>query len=144
MAGVDSSSSTDRDATLVDSSDFVPSQRKRRDSSISRRSAHPSIAGALPPHVVASEDGAAFADVQKALKVLKQTLATPNGEWSSYVDHEDNKIWMKKRDGEDLPVVRGECVVEGVTTEMVLGTLRSDAARKACGSFNCVYGYWHC
>ncbi|KAL8278519.1 hypothetical protein RQP46_009011 [Phenoliferia psychrophenolica] len=111
-----------------DDKEFVP--RRRRDSSVSRRSAHPSIAGALPPTVEPNEDATSYADIQKAHKQLKQQLASSPNEWSHYVDHEDNAFWTKKRDGEDLPVVKGEAIIEGVTTEMVLGTIKNSAARK--------------
>lgn len=125
--------------------DSAPAQvpdpsRRRRDSSASRRSSRSraesttstAVGGALPNHVVPNTEAASYGELQKAQKLFKNLLSSPDQEWSFAVDPKGNRIQMRARDGNLLPIVKGESLVEGVTTEQVLGTILSAAARRDC------------
>lgn len=118
----------------------IPDQsaRRRRDSTASKRSSRSraestssAATGALPTHVTPNIDAPSYAELQKAQKLFKNLLGSNDGQWSVAIDHKGNKIHMLKRDGL-LPIVKGEAMVEGVTTEQVLGTILSSAARREC------------
>lgn len=118
--------------------------RRRRDSTMSKRSTRSTRStgsaqtssgptGALPVHVTSNTDAASYAEIQKAQKLFKSLLSTyPSNEWSVAQDHKGGKIWMKRRDPSVLPVVKSEATIEGVTTEQVLGSILSEAARREC------------
>lgn len=140
MAGVES---------ISDQSPSPPSaqpqrRRSRRDSSASKRSTRSDMSTAtngtssfagLPLHVVPNLEADSYGELQKAQKLFKGLLASDTREWSLAVDAKGSKIWMRKREGGgSLPVVKGEYVIEGVTTEQVLGTVLSQTARKECES----------
>lgn len=135
MAGVD--------ATPKSEGGMAP--RRRRMSTSSKQSGRSarsgrsetsgaSAIGGLPQHVQPNEDASSYAELQKAQKLFKAILAVDESQWTVAHDHKQSKIWMKKRDGDLLPVVKGEAVIEGVTTEQALGTILSGAARKECES----------
>ena len=119
----------------------IPDPRRRRDSTASKRSSRSraestaSVPGALPLHVLPNTDADSYADLQKAQKLFKSLLSAPDNDWTSAIDPKGNKIYMRKREGDLLPTVKGEALVEGVTTEQVLGSILSSAARRECLSF---------
>lgn len=99
-----------------------------------------SFAG-LPLHVVPNREADSYGELQKAQKLFKGLLASDSREWSLAVDAKGSKIWMRKKEGGGtLPVVKGEYIVEGVTTEQVLGTVLSQTARKECESLRFIGG----
>ncbi|KDE03535.1 hypothetical protein MVLG_06001 [Microbotryum lychnidis-dioicae p1A1 Lamole] len=108
--------------------------RRRRDSTASKRSSRSSrttgsntFAG-LPAHVALDTEAANHGDIQKAIKLVKSVAGSRD--FSQAVDEKGTKIFMKKRDDDGLPTVKGEWNVEGVTTEQVAGTILSEAARR--------------
>lgn len=142
MAGVDPESQANGGAVASDSA----SRRSRRNSTVSTRSGKRSIRGgaaAAAGAAAAGAGGAAFLaaatldesadsykEIQDAQKKFK-SLAGAKGDWSTAQDAKGGKILMKKGDG-DLPTVKASAVVEGATTEQVLATINSYAARKIC------------
>lgn len=148
MATIESTNSSERTLHNNGSDAGASAPRRRRDSTVSKRSTRSrseSVAsgrtaagpdGSLPVHVLPDSGAACYPDLVKGQKLFKALAASfPSGEWSSAQDTKGNKIWMKTREGGDvLPLVRGETLVEGVTTEMVLGTILSEAARRECES----------
>jgi hypothetical protein len=138
MAGVDSSAQQNGEVAPI---------RRRRDSVSSKRSARSArsqsstaTAAGLPVHVGANEDSATYAELQKAQKLFKSILAMDQNDWNVVQNQSQSKIWMKKREGGLLPIVKGEALIEGVTTEQVLGTILSGAARRECEFTSC--GFW--
>jgi hypothetical protein len=118
--------------------------RRRRDSISSKRSARsarsaattssPVVFAGLPSHVSQNTEAPGYGEIQRAQKLFKAILGSSGSDWTVAVDHKGSKIWMRKRDGNVLPIVKGEATVEGVTTEQVLGTILSEAARRDCES----------
>jgi hypothetical protein len=123
------------------------STRRRKDSTVSKRSRAESVAtqssgrtaagptGSLPVHVGPITDANTYPEIQKAQKLFKSLLSSyPSNEWTNATDAKNAKIWLNRRGGDVLPIVLGESLVEGATTEMVLGTILSEAARRECKS----------
>lgn len=108
--------------------------RRRRDSVSSKRSSRSGSSGAvfagLPSHVAVNQDAKSYGDSQKAIKLFRSL--NDGGNWSLALDRKQRKIQHRKREGEGLPIVKGEATVEGATTEQVLGTILSDVARREC------------
>ena len=117
--------------------------RKRRDSTASKRSSRSSagssatLVAGLPTHVAVNEEASNYAELQKGQKLFKSVLGAGKNDWTVAVDPKGSKIYMKSRDGNGLPAVKGESVAKGVTTEQVLGTILSDAARRECKCSTC-------
>lgn len=109
---------------------------RRRSSVSSKRSARSgsssTVFAGLPSHVEVNKEVKSYAEAQKAIKLFRSL--NDGGDWTLAVDQHQRKIWMRKREGDGLPIVKGEAVVEGVTTEQVLGTILSDTARRECES----------
>lgn len=135
-------SSSDSQETFVGGG-AVPMGRKRRDSNASRRSsrsaASSTTGGAvgLPAHVELDKEGKAFEAVQTGFKLFRAMLGSASGgAWRVAKDQDGTRVWMRDREGEKqgegLPIVKGEGEIEGVTTEQVLGTLMSESARRIC------------
>lgn len=126
------------------------STRRRKDSTVSKRSRAESVAtqssgrtaagptGSLPVHVGPVTDASTYPEIQKAQKLFKSLLSSyPSNEWSQASDAKNNKIWLMRRGADVLPAVFGEALVDNVTTEAVLGTLLSEAARRECKLYLC-------
>lgn len=130
MAGLDSSAQQNGEVAPI---------RRRRDSVSSKRSGRSArsqsstaTAAGLPVHVGANEDSATYPELQKAQKLFKSILAMDQNDWTVVQNQSQSKIWMKQRESGLLPIVKGEALIEGVTTEQVLGTILSGAARREC------------
>ncbi|GJN92620.1 hypothetical protein Rhopal_005655-T1 [Rhodotorula paludigena] len=133
-------SSSDSQETFVGGG-AVPMGRKRRDSNASRRSSRSATSSTtggavgLPAHVELDKEGKAFEAVQTGFKLFRAMLGSASGgAWRVAKDQDGTRVWMRDREGEKqgegLPVVKGEGEIEGVTTEQVLGTLMSESARR--------------
>lgn len=85
-------------------------------------------------HVAVNEEANSFPDSVKGLKLFKKLAGMEDRDFQAVVDQFGTELLSKKRDGKVLPIVRCESVVEGVTTEQVLGTIMSSAARRECES----------
>ncbi|GAA5822023.1 hypothetical protein JCM10212_004659 [Sporobolomyces blumeae] len=117
--------------------------RRRRDSVSSKRSSRSSVSTAattvsagsgglvgLPSHVELERDASSYAEVQTAIKLFRATLDQAGGTgWTTARDPEGNKITLKSRGDDQVPLVKGEADVGGVTTEQVLGTILHSGAR---------------
>ncbi|KAI5476356.1 START-like domain protein [Pseudohyphozyma bogoriensis] len=134
MAGVEPSPTQAGSSLTRNRSSSISSKRSSR----STKSAAPSSAtsvsafGALPSHVEPNSEATNYGDVQKAQKLFRALVGVPEAEWSLAKDGKDGKetkILMRRRDT-GLPIVMGQTRIGGVTTEQVLGTLLSGAARK--------------
>lgn len=133
MAGIDATPETVGGATPRRRRNSTSSKQSGRSARSGRSEASgASAVGGLPQHVQTNEDAQSFAELQKAQKLFKAILAVDESQWTVAHDHKQSKIWMKKREGDLLPVVKGEALIEGVTTEQALGTILSGAARKEC------------
>ncbi|GAA6031564.1 hypothetical protein JCM8097_006522 [Rhodosporidiobolus ruineniae] len=116
--------------------DLGAMRRNRRDSVASKRSARSTATSAageavgLPPHVELNKDGESYGAVKSALERFKAALAEGEAGWKVATDEEGTKIWTREKGKGGMPDVRGEAELGGVTTEQVLGTLMSEAARR--------------
>ncbi|GAA6004308.1 hypothetical protein JCM10207_000661 [Rhodosporidiobolus poonsookiae] len=85
---------------------------------------------AVPDYPTEGPHTAALATAQETL--LKE-LASPDSEWESQGERDGVKLW-KKTDAADpnaVPTVKGECLVEGVTSEAFLsGVVGLSSTRK--------------
>lgn len=89
------------------------------------------VAG-LPPQVPFDSSHSSASAVMKAKEDLEQLLAG-TGQWEKAVDTQGNPLYTRNVQGSDLPIMKGEASMpSGVTTEQVLGTLLSSAARRIC------------
>jgi hypothetical protein len=143
LAGVDEAEqrparSSDTQSTRSGKSGFAAAgaampSRKRRSSNGSVRSGR--SAGAASSFLSAPS----IAEGHKSSKDLEQgrslfdDLSGDNSGWNLATDHKGARFHMKDTKG-GLPIIKAAVKIEGVTTEQILGTVISQAARRICAS----------
>lgn len=86
----------------------------------------------LPPQVPFNEKHPSAQDVLQAKAKLEQLLSS-QGTWDKAVDPQGNPLYTQTVQGSSLPIMKGEAKMpSGITTEQVLGTIMSTAARRIC------------
>jgi hypothetical protein len=89
---------------------------------------------ALPPHISLDTSHASFKTLQQAKQRYEALLQ--NGErWDKAVDSAGNPLYTQYAEGStsSLPIMKGEATMpSGITTEQVLGTILSPAAKRIC------------
>lgn len=108
----------------------IPRRRGSMSSKRSRSASNSTVYAGLPSHVEVNTDAKSYPDVQKAIKLFHSL--NQETDWTLAVDQKQRKIWKRKAQRNGSLVVKGEAIVEGATTEQVLGTILSDAARREC------------
>lgn len=89
----------------------------------------------LPPHVTFDDRHPSAKSVLQAKQSLEQVLSSPSN-WDKAVDSQGNPLYTQSVQGSSLPVMKGEArMPSGVTTEQVLATILSTAARLICELF---------
>lgn len=110
----------------------IPRRRGSMSSKRSRSASASTVYAGLPSHVEVNTDAKAYPEAQKAIKLFHSL--NQETDWTLAVDQKQRKIWKRQGQGQGSLVVKGEASVEGATTEQVLGTILSDAARRECES----------
>lgn len=86
----------------------------------------------LPPHVSFDDQHPSAKKVLQAKQNVEQIL-TSSANWDKAVDTQGNPLYTQTVQGSNLPIMKGEAKMPaGVTTEQVLATILSTAARLIC------------